>query len=160
MSKQSRADLIETIQYDVAEFQHLTDTYDDAAAALFGVNRTDLRLIGLLSLRGPLTAGELAEGAALSPAATTTAIQRIVEAGHATREPGAEDRRRAVIDLTPKARRLVEKAYTTVAEAARSQLESYGDRELRTLHDFLSRGNKLLEESARSLRRSTRSRRT
>ncbi|MFC7621198.1 MarR family winged helix-turn-helix transcriptional regulator [Microlunatus sp. GCM10028923] len=162
MSKQSnsRAELIETIQYDVAEFQHLTDTYDDAAAALFGVNRTDLRLIGLLSLRGPLTAGDLAAGAALSPAATSTAIQRIVEAGHATREPGAEDRRRAVITLTPRARRLIDKAYTTIAEAGRTQLEGYSDRELRTIHDFLSRGNVLLEESARSLRRSTRPRRT
>jgi DNA-binding MarR family transcriptional regulator len=161
VSKQSRsrAELIETIQYEVAEFQHLTDTYDDAAAALFGVNRTDLRLIGLLSLRGPLSAGELAEQAALSPAATTTAIQRIVDAGHATREPATEDRRRAVITLTARAVRLTEKVYTTIAEAGRSQLEGYTERELGTIHDFLSRGNVLLEESARSLRRSTRPRR-
>lgn len=156
MSKQteSRAQLIEAIQYAVAEFQQLSDTYDDAAAQLFGVNRTDLRLIGLLSLRGPLTAGALAAGSSLSPAATTTAIERIVRAGHARRQQGAEDRRQTVVTLTERAERLIVRIYTTVAAAGRTQLEGYTARELRTIHDFLSRGNLLLDEGARDLRAS------
>lgn len=154
MSKQikARAELIETIQYEVAEFQHLSDKYDDAAAELFGVNRTDLRLIGLLSLRGPLTAGELAAGSGLSPAATTTAIQRIVHAGHAKRRPGAEDRRQAVVSLTRRAEGLINRVYATVAEAGRRQLEDYSDRDLRTILDFLARGNALLANGERELR--------
>jgi DNA-binding MarR family transcriptional regulator len=154
VSKQikARAELIETIQYEVAEFQHLSDKYDDAAAELFGVNRTDLRLIGLLSLRGPLTAGELAAGSGLSPAATTTAIQRIVQAGHAKRRPGAEDRRQAVVSLTRRAEGLINRVYATVAEAGRRQLEDYSDRDLRTIHDFLARGNALLADGERELR--------
>ncbi|WP_161606105.1 MarR family winged helix-turn-helix transcriptional regulator [Microlunatus speluncae] len=154
MSKQtgSTAELIEAIQYAVAEFQHLSDTYDDAAAQLFGVNRTDLRLIGLLSLRGPLTAGALAAGSSLSPAATTTAIERIVRAGHARREQGAEDRRQTVVTLTPRAEELIIRVYTSVAEAGRAQLASYSARELRTIHDFLTRGNVLLAEGERDLR--------
>jgi DNA-binding MarR family transcriptional regulator len=156
VSKQTeaRAELIEAIQYAVAEFQHLSDVYDDAAAELFGVNRTDLRLIGLLSLHGSMTAGALAAASSLSPAATTTAIDRIVRAGHALRQQGAEDRRQTVVTLTQRAETLIAKVYTSVAAAGRIQLESYTGRELRTVHDFLSRGNRVLERGARELRSS------
>lgn len=44
------------------------------AAAGFGVNRTDLRLLGALR-HGALTTGQVAEAVQLSPAAATTAIQ-------------------------------------------------------------------------------------
>ena len=160
MSKQSKPELIEAIQHRVAEFQQLADQYDEAAAALLGVNRTDLRLLGLLSLRGSLTAGELAAAAALSPAATSTAIQRIVAAGHARREAAAEDRRRAVISLTRRTESRIAEIYAAVAEAGRRQLAGYTERELRVIQDFLSHGNDLLAERAARLRRAGRSRRT
>jgi DNA-binding MarR family transcriptional regulator len=153
VSKQdARADLITRIQYAVAYFQHVSDRYDEAAAAHFGVNRTDLALIGLLALRGPMTAGELAVGGSLSPAATTTAIERMVRAGHARRERGEHDRRQTVVTLTERARELSAEIYETIAGEGREQLETYADRDLTVILDFLLSGHDLFERNEKRLR--------
>ncbi|WP_163513161.1 MarR family winged helix-turn-helix transcriptional regulator [Fodinicola acaciae] len=152
MSKQVRAELITEIQHAVAHFQHLNDLFDAAAAELFGVNRTDLLLIGLLGVHGPQTAGELAAGASLSPAATTTAIDRIVRAGHAVRRRGEHDKRQTVVVLTPGAEKLTRRIYSTIADEGREQLEEYSDRDLRVIHGFLLRGHEVLERNEKRLR--------
>ena len=55
--------------------------------------------------------------AGLSPAATTAAIQRLVAAGHLSRDVDGRDRRRAVVALTPPARDLFDRAYTPIGRA-------------------------------------------
>jgi hypothetical protein len=50
-----------------ADFGAAAAAVDDAAAAAFGLNRTDLRIIGLLREAGPLSAGQLSAAAGLSP---------------------------------------------------------------------------------------------
>jgi hypothetical protein len=57
--------------------------------------------------------------------ATTTAIQRLIHAGHLTRKTDAEDRRRAVVELTPRAVDLLDEAYGPVERAGRALLERY-----------------------------------
>lgn len=153
VSKQARAELITEIQYAVAHFQHLNDLVDAAAAELFGVNRTDLVLIGLIGVHGPQTAGELATGASLSPAATTTAIDRIVKAGHAVRQRGQQDKRQTVVALTPTAEKLTRDIYSTIADEGRTYLEDYSDRDLNVIHGFLIRGHEVLENNEKRLRK-------
>lgn len=132
-----------------AEFGAAADELDEAAAAAFGVNRTDLRVVGLLSRHGRLTAGELATAAALSPAATSTAIQRLVGAGYLTRETDGADRRRAVLRLAPAAHALIDRVYGPLEHAGRAELERYSPAELRLIGDFLQRGIALQRAHAR-----------
>ncbi|MET8153433.1 MarR family transcriptional regulator [Actinoplanes sp. NPDC005259] len=123
-----------------ADFGAAADLVDDAAAAVFGVNRTDLRILGLVSEAGTLTAAALAGAAKLSPAAATTAVQRLVAAGHLTRTVDAADRRRAVIALTPTAVDLIEGVYGPIAKAGRRELARYSAAELELITGFLRRG--------------------
>ncbi len=146
MSKQSS---VERAARAAAEFGDAADVVDDAAAAVFGVNRTDLRLLGALR-HGALTAGQVADAVHLSPAAATTAIQRLVARGHLTREPDPDDRRRAVVALTPSARRLADRTYGPVGEAGMAALRGWTAAELDLIAEFLERGRALqLAEAAR-----------
>jgi DNA-binding MarR family transcriptional regulator len=122
-----------------ADFGAANDVVDEAAAAALGVNRTDLRILGLVTA-GPCSAAALAGAAKLSPAATTTAIQRLVAAGHLTRTVDQDDRRRAVVALTPHAEELIERLYSPIERAGHRVLARYSAEELALITDFLRRG--------------------
>jgi hypothetical protein len=125
---------------------------DDAAAAAFGVNRTDLRMIGILHERGTLAAGQLAVSCGLSPAATSTAIQRLARAGHVTRQTDSEDRRRASVSITATAAARLEAIYGPVGRAGMIQLGEYDPGQLALLTDFLRRGEELQRTQAERIR--------
>lgn len=135
-----------------AAFGAAAAAVDEAAAIAFGVNRTDLRIIGTLHQSGPLTAGQLANSCKLSPAATSTAIQRSVSAGHVTREIDEDDRRRAVVAITEAAIRRLEAIYGPVGAAGMIQLAEYKPAELALLTDFLRRGEVLQLAQAERIR--------
>lgn len=135
-----------------ADFGAAADLVDDAAAAALGVNRTDLRIIGLISESGPVSAAALAEAAKLSPAATTTAIQRLVAARHLTRAVDQADRRRAVVALTPQAEALIDRVYGPIARSGRRILASYSADELKLITAFLRRGIDMQAAEADRLR--------
>ncbi|WP_433294047.1 MarR family winged helix-turn-helix transcriptional regulator [Pseudonocardia sp. CA-142604] len=120
-------------------FGNAADAVDAAAADLLGVNRTDLRILGAVA-DGALTAGQVAAAVGLSPAAATTAIQRLTAREYLTREPDPDDRRRAVVALTPSARRRAEEIYGPVGEAGTDELQRFTVAELTVIADFLERG--------------------
>jgi DNA-binding MarR family transcriptional regulator len=128
------------------------DVVDEAAASAFGVNRTDLRIIGLIAAAGTLTAGGLATQAHLSPAATTTAIQRLTHAGHLTRRTATDDRRRAVVELTPEAAKRLEQIYAPIERAGRAILEDYSPEQLALVVEVLRRGERMQLKEAERIR--------
>ncbi|MGW4943682.1 MarR family winged helix-turn-helix transcriptional regulator [Actinoplanes sp. NPDC004185] len=140
MSKQLSADLRDEAARAAADFGAAADVVDEAAAAAFGVNRTDLRILGLIHTAGTMSATALAGAADLSPAATSTAIQRLAAAGHLTRTVDDNDRRRAVVALTPHAEELIGRVYGPVERAGRRVLAAYSPEELALITGFLRRG--------------------
>ncbi|BEL08660.1 hypothetical protein Q0Z83_068510 [Actinoplanes sichuanensis] len=133
-----------------AGFGAATDEVDEAAAGVLGVNRTDLRILGLVEAAGAMTAGALAGAARLSPAATTAAIQRLVAAGHLRRDTDPEDRRRAVVTVTAETVEVVDRLYGPIAEAGHRLLTRYTVEELRLVTGFLELGRTMqLEQAAR-----------
>lgn len=135
--------MVERVARSAADFGAAADVVDAAAAVAFGVNRTDLRSIGVLAQRGPMTAGALATAVGLSPAATTTAIARLVAAGHAQRDVDDLDRRRAVVALTDSAIELIDLIYGPLERAGRELLHGYSDDELTLIDNFLRLGLRL-----------------
>src|SRR5262245_1077579 len=121
----------------VAEFQSAVDVLDEAAAAHLGINRTDLRVLGVLLRHGPTSAGQLARVCGLSPGAMTTAIDRLERAGHARRVRDLADRRAVRVEITPRARRRAAALYDPVEAAGVARLQRYTDEELVLLLDFL-----------------------
>ena len=129
------------------------DAVDAAAAELLRVNRTDLRILGLVLEAGATAAGRLAAAAKLSPAATTTAIQRLVIAGYLRREVDAGDRRRAVVSVTEEAADLLARVYGPIERAGRRELARYSTGELAVIVDFLRRGERMQLDQADRIRR-------
>src|SRR4051812_9739982 len=152
MSKENREELVEEVSREIAEFQSASDRVDEAASVRLGINRTDLRCLGLLFSRGRLSAGQLAQASGLSPGATTTAIDRLEKAGYARRIPNADDRRGILVEITGKAQRLIEEVYGPVGRAGMERLEQYTDEQLLLLRDFLREGQELQAEYATTLR--------
>jgi DNA-binding MarR family transcriptional regulator len=148
VSKQSA---VERAARAAERFGSAADAVDAAAADLFGVNRTDLRIIGAVVER-PLTAGQVADAVGLSPAAATTAIQRLVARGYLTRDPDPDDRRRAVVKLTPSAREQAMRIYEPVGDAGVRELQRRTVAELEVIAEFLERGRALQLEQAERIR--------
>lgn len=127
----------------VGAFRTATDIVDEAVAGVFAVNRTDLRLIQALQVAGQLSAGELARSVGLSPAATTTAIGRLVAAGHATRMRNDRDRRQTIVSLTPSALAIGDQAFGVMVQAGRGMLRRYTRDQLLLIQDFMQRARQV-----------------
>src|SRR5262245_61175945 len=152
MSKENRDELDGRLMAALRRFQQGTDLIDQAACDLLGVNRTDGRCIDILDLNGRMSAGELAEAAALSPAAITTALDRLERAGYVRRMRDTEDRRRVMVEVTPLARELSWKIYGPMAETGAPALAALSDRDMRMLISFLEQGATVQWEQAAVLR--------
>jgi DNA-binding MarR family transcriptional regulator len=144
--------LLGEVAWAIAQFQSATDLVDEAAAGRLGINRTDLRCLGLLYAHGPMHAGRLATAAELSPGATTAAIDRLERAGYVRRVRTGGDRRAVLVEMTPEALARLEDTYGPVGRAGMERLARYSDAELRLLHDFLTEGYRLQVEQAARIR--------
>jgi DNA-binding MarR family transcriptional regulator len=152
----SRQALLDEVAMAVGAFRTATAIVDEAVAGAFGVNRTDLRLIQALQVAGQLTAGQLASSVGLSPAATTTAIGRLVAAGHATRTRNDRDRRQTIVSLTPSALAVGDQAFGVMVQAGRRVLRRYTRDQLLAIQDFMQRARQVEITQAEKLARRTR----
>ena len=141
-----RQALIAAVTAGLREVRAAGDRLDDAIAARFGLNRSDLRCLALLYAGGQLSAGQLAEGTGLSPGATTTAVDRLERAGYAVRVVDQHDRRRVVVNLTPAALELGARLYGEVDLTARARLEPLPDDDLIVIRDYLRDAHEALDE--------------
>ncbi|MEU8433814.1 MarR family transcriptional regulator [Streptomyces sp. NPDC029216] len=128
--------------------QQSFDAFDEAVAARLRLNRTDLRCLDLILGGGSMAAGELAAGLNLSPAATTTVIDRLERAGLALRERDPDNRRRVLVAPTDAARVIEREIYHPVGEAGLRALAGYSEPELATILDFLQTARQVQEEQA------------
>lgn len=151
----TREQLAAEIAQAVSEFQDATDEFDHAGAGLLGVNRTDLRCLGLLSRRGAMTAGQLAAEVGLTTGATTTAIDRLVRQGYVERVRDDQDRRRITIEIAPHATALIEKVWGPLGKESQALLTRRSKAELEAILDFLREGTRFQAEHADRIRRQT-----
>jgi DNA-binding MarR family transcriptional regulator len=77
------------------------DLFRQVVADRLGLNGSDLAVLSLLEVRGPLTPGQLAEATGLTTGAVTGVADRLEAAGYARRAPDPDDRRRVIITLRP-----------------------------------------------------------
>jgi DNA-binding MarR family transcriptional regulator len=133
----------------VAAFQDATDLVDEAAGVRLGLNRSDLRCLGILGRVGAMTAGDLARAAGLTPGAITGVVDRLVKAGYAHRTRDVGDRRRVTIDTTPAARRVTEEIWGPIGSEAQRRLARRTVEELTLIRDFLTDGAAMQARHAR-----------
>jgi DNA-binding MarR family transcriptional regulator len=153
MSNERLDQLVEEVAHAIAKFQQATDLVDDAVAGQMGINRTDLRCLGVLFEAGSMSAGQLAQAVGLSRAATTTAIDRLARQHYARRvHAQLADRRSVLVELTPTALRLFDELYGPIAADGAQQLRSYREEDLLRFRELLRQGYDLQVTHAQRIR--------
>jgi DNA-binding MarR family transcriptional regulator len=149
--EENRQALVAALNAAVASYQRATDALDEAVAATFGVNRTDLRCLDLL-FEGAMSAGQLAEAGGLSPAATTTLIDRLEKKGYLRRIRDTVDRRRVLVELTDQAKQRAWQMYGPLAEEGEADLARYSDEHLAVIGEFLRQARELTDRHRERVR--------
>ena len=140
-----RSALIDEVSIELVELRRSGDQLDEAVAGQFGLNRTDLRCLGILYRRGRITAGELAEESGLTPGAITTVLDRLERGSYANRVADPADRRRVLVVSTVATREIGARAHGEVELAARQELEGRSATQLTVIRDFLRRTREVYE---------------
>jgi DNA-binding MarR family transcriptional regulator len=155
MSKESKDKLMQEIGALARAGQIDTDLFDEAAAEVLGVNRTDLRVMDVLDRLGPVTAGKLAEHAGLSPGAMTAAIDRLEKVGYAKRVPDPDDRRRILVEYMPKARERAMGIYMPLKETFEKRMSRFTVEQLKLIRDYYELALEVGQEVRARLRERT-----
>jgi DNA-binding MarR family transcriptional regulator len=150
MSKISRNELIQQFITAIRASQTANQMLDHALAEYMGIDDAAFRCLDILDQEGPMSAGELAERARLSPGAMTALLDRLEAKGYAARSRDTQDRRRVLVEVSPELRQRGEELYGTPEEGA-EELSGYSDEELEFLIRFLHGSVEYQEERMRRL---------
>ncbi|MET9063834.1 MarR family winged helix-turn-helix transcriptional regulator [Streptosporangium sandarakinum] len=148
----SKHDVIGEIAMELRRLQQSFDAFDEAAAARLGLNRTDLRCLDVVLAEGPVPAGRISVALKLSPAATTTVIDRLERAGMVVRSADPGNRRRVLVAATDAARSAEAEIFAPVGQAGAQALQGYGPDELAVILDFLRTARGVQEDQAARVR--------
>lgn len=107
------------------------DLFDEDAARVLGLGRSDLRALNLLE-HGPLSAAALSDRLGLTRTSITALVDRLVCAGYASRSPDPHDRRSISIELEPATWQTFADIYRPLGQRVQAATEHLGqhDREI------------------------------
>jgi DNA-binding MarR family transcriptional regulator len=152
-----KRELYEELIDEVRRSQNATARFDNAVADAVGLNRTDTSCVDVIHREGRVTAGRLAEQTGLSSGAMTTALDRLERAGFARRVRDPGDRRRVLVELTPKAAEM-KQFYSEHAAYAERLYQRHTVEQLELLLHFVREGREFNERHAIELERRNRER--
>jgi DNA-binding MarR family transcriptional regulator len=147
-----RDEILHQLGSEVRASQRATDMVDELVCQLLGINRTDARALDLLDEHGRMSAGELAAQSGLTSGAITAVIDRLERAGLAHRVSDPADRRRVLVELTPKAVTGSLDLMGPLAEEGAQLSERYSDEQLELFIEFMRVGREMQERHAQRLR--------
>ena len=101
-SRKAKRELIEQLIREFRVSGNQDAAFDSLAAERLGVSETDLHCLNIIENSGGLAAGELAAQAGLTAGAITGVIDRLENAGYASRVADPADRRRVRLKVTPR----------------------------------------------------------
>jgi DNA-binding MarR family transcriptional regulator len=156
----SRTALVEALNALIPAGQRATNAVDDAAAERLGINRTDLRCLGVILTEGGMSASALAECVGLTRGSMTIALDRLEAAGYLRRLADPEDRRGVRVEATAAARRAVRDIWEPIREDGSRMIRRYSDAELELLRRFLEEYSGLQRTHAERIRRTKARKRT
>ncbi len=121
-----------------------------AVAEHVGIHNTDLETMDLLSVLGPMTAGQLSEQTGLTSGATTRLIDRLEHAALVRRCSDLDDRRRVIIEPVPENAERISAMYQPLAQEMGRLWSQFSDEEVAVILRFLRESNAVIaSENAR-----------
>jgi len=145
----SRHPLIELIGSQVAGFQEESAAFDNVAAEILALHRSDLACMTMLLFGGAASVDQLAAALHLRKGAVTLIVGRLELAGYARarRDAGA-----VRIELTEHARRWIERIWGPMREEGGRLLGTYSTQDLVVMNTFMLRAREILQRQSRRLR--------
>ena len=137
-SQPDRSRAVEDLMVGLRRVTGISVLVSQAMAERLGINATDLECVDFLLLRGPQTAGAIAEHSGLTTGAVTGIIDRLQRAKLARRARDRTDRRKVRVAATQDADARVKRIAAPVKAAMASVLKDYSEEDLRLLLDFVS----------------------
>lgn len=125
-------------------YQRSVQAFDDAVGSRLELGPADLRCLDWLA-DGPKTAGEVARGAGLRPAATTALLDRLERRGLVERVPDEADRRRVLVRMTAHAEQAVGAFYGPIVGEGAALLDDLSTDELQVMGRLLGRMTELTD---------------
>ena len=129
------------------------DLLDASVAELFGIGRSDLRAMELVSRGGPATCSRLASGLNVTTGSVTALIDRMERAGYFVRRSDPTDRRKVLVDLTTGGRERERRVFEPLARNSIAMLQEYSDADLAMIRDFLHKSRALVEQAVKHVQK-------
>ena len=133
------------------EYSDASVFFHAAMARRLGLHLTDYKTLGVLERVGPMSAGQIAEHTGLATASVTDLLDRLERKGFVRRVDDPADRRRVVAQAVPEKIAAAARGFAPVQRAWGRLYESYAERELAVIADFLERGAELLRTETEKL---------
>jgi len=127
------------VQAELRALSTEIDRLDGLAAERFGLNRTDLRALDLITTAGVLAPTALARALGFTTGGVTTVIDRLERVGYVRRQPDPDDRRRLVLKATKLVADREAAIFGDLVRDTRALIATYSDLELESIGDFLRR---------------------
>jgi MarR family transcriptional regulator, 2-MHQ and catechol-resistance regulon repressor len=121
--------------------------YDESKKNM-GLGDSDFRVLEVLLHKGPLPVNVIGDKVELTTGSITTAVDRMEAKWLVVRKNHPEDRRVRLVELTPKGRRLIEKAYAQHSIHMEKAMSALSREERAVLVELLKRLGKGKDETA------------
>lgn len=144
-------DQISSVISALRELGSEQDRLDDAASRFYGLNRTDMRALEIVSRSGPIAPTELARLMGFTTGGITTVVDRLEKAGYVARRPSGSDRRRLVVEATDATVEKDRQAFAGLVGATGELIATFKRTELAAITRFLDGVRMITAESADSL---------
>jgi DNA-binding MarR family transcriptional regulator len=155
MTTRSKQRRVEELVREFRASANQDSAFDGIAAARLGVNETDLRCLNIIENAGGLSAGSLAVQSGLTPGAITGVVDRLEAVRLARRVPDPADRRRVIVEVTPRFYARAEPIWGPLAADWQATLSSrFTTPELELITDFLRLSTELGRRHLARLRES------
>jgi len=146
----SREHLIALIGTEVVRFQEESTAFDDVAARILALDRSDLPCMAMLLFGGPASIDQLTAALHQRRGTITATVDRLQLAGYARRRPGGDE---AWIELTEHARQWIERIWAPRRIEGGRLLGTYSARDLALMGALMGRAREVQARQLRRLRR-------
>ena len=144
-----RQQLIALMGQEVVRFQDESAAFDDVAARILSLDRSDLPCMTVLLFGGPASLERLSAALNTRRSVVTATVGRLEMAGYARRRSDPEG---SLVELTEHARQWIERIWAPLREEGVRLLSSYTTRDLALMRTFMVRARGVQERQVRTLR--------
>jgi AraC family transcriptional regulator len=143
----ARRRLAEAIGRGVARFQENTHAFDEVAAEILALHRSDLPAMTLLLFGGPASVDAVAAALHLRRSAVAATVERLQLAGYARAQPGSDR-----VELTGHARTWIGRIWASLQEDGERILGGYSTAHLTVIAGFIEQACASQEARTAALR--------